>query len=32
MKYDVLAPNAPHTRECDATYPFLHFTECTNLS
>ena len=32
MKYDVLAPNEPYIRECDATYPCLYFTYGTNLS
>ena len=32
MKYDVLANNAPHIRECDTTYPCSHFTYGTNLS
>ena len=32
MKYDVLAPNAPHIKECDATYPCLYFTKGTSLS
>ena len=30
--YDIVAPNAPHIRECDATYPCSHFTWDTNLS
>ena len=30
--YDIVAPNAPHIRECDATYPCSHFTWETNLS
>ena len=32
MKYDIMAPNTPPIRECDATYPCLHFTYDTNLS
>ena len=31
MKYDVLAPNAPHIKECDATYHCLYFTLGTSL-
>ena len=27
-----MAPNAPHTRECDATYPCSHSTYDINLS
>ena len=26
MIYDFMAPNTPPIRECDATYPCLHFT------
>ena len=26
MKYDIMAPNTPPIRECDATYPCSHFT------
>ena len=32
MKYDVLAPNEPYIRECDATSPCSYFTYGTNLS
>ena len=31
MKHDVLTPNAPHIKECDATYPCLYFTYGINL-
>ena len=24
--YDIVAPNVPHIRKCDATYPCSHFT------
>ena len=32
MKYDIMAPNTPPIRKCDATYPCSHFTWDTNLS
>ena len=32
MKYEIMAPNTPHIRECDATYPCSHFTCDTKLS
>ena len=32
MNYDVSAPNAPHIKGCDATYPGLYFTKGTSLS
>ena len=32
MTYDVFVPNAPPTRECDATYPYSYFTCDTKLS
>ena len=32
MIYDIMAPNTPPNRECDATYPCSHFTWDTYLS